>query len=180
MMKTLNLKQTGLMTLALGATLAGAANAQGGFNNDRLNNDRYGNRYNDRNDRYNDGAPRLMLNGRPFETRVQPIVQDGRVLVPLRDIFENLGARVNYDNGTIVARRDGTRVQMRLGSDRARVDGRSIRLDVPAMSVGGATMVPLRFVSEALGATVNFNQNRNVVRINDRDKGRDDGRLHIG
>lgn len=157
-MKTLNFKQTGLMTLALGATLTGAASAQGGFN------DRYDNRANN--------APRLMLNGQPFQTRFEPVVQDGRVLVPLRDIFENLGARVDYDRAerTIVARRDGTRVHMRIGSDRARVDGQPVRLDVPAMTIGGATMVPLRFVSEALGATVNFNQRRNVVRINDRDQ----------
>lgn len=152
-MKTLNWKQTGILTLALGAavtsaTLTGAANAQSGFD---------------------ENTPRLMLNGRPFETRVAPVVQDGRVLVPLRDIFENLGARVNYNDfdRTITARRDGTRVQMRLGASRAQVDGRPVRLDVPALSVNGATMVPLRFVSEALGATVNFSQRRNVVRIND-------------
>jgi hypothetical protein len=156
-MKTLNFKQTGLMTLALGATLTGAASAQSEFGSTQ-----YG------------STPRLVLNGRPFETRVQPVVQDGRVLVPLRDIFENLGARVDFDrvDRSITARRQGTRVEMRLGSTRARVDGQPVRLDVPAMAVGGATMVPLRFVSEALGADVNYNSTRNVVRINDRDRNR--------
>ena len=142
-MKTLNFKHTGLLTVALSAALAGAASAQ--------------------------DAPRLVINGEPFETRVEPITQDGRVLVPLRDIFENLGAHVNYDDvtQTITAHREGTDVEMRLGSPRARVDGRPVRLDVPANSIDGRTMVPLRFVSEALGATVNYSQSRNVVHIDD-------------
>lgn len=142
-MMKLNTPKTGLLTFALGAALAGAASAQ--------------------------NAPRLVLNGQPFRTQVAPITQNGRVLVPLRDIFEGLGARVNYNdlNRTITARRQGTIVRMELGSRRAEVNGQVVRLEVPATTVYGSTMVPLRFVSEALGAVVNYNQNRGVIRIND-------------
>lgn len=148
----LNIKKLGISTLALGTTMTGIASAQ--------------------------SEPRLVLNDRPFRTTVAPITQDGRVLVPLRDIFEGLGARVNYNSldRTITARRRGTIVRMELGSRRAEVNGRRIRLDVPADTVDGSTMVPLRFVSESLGATVNYNAYRGVIRINDRDGRRDDWR----
>jgi len=143
-----NISKISLAALTLGATFTGIASAQ--------------------------SEPRLLLNDRPFRTEVAPITQDGRVLVPLRDIFEGLGARVNYNSvdRTITARRQGTVVRMELGSRRAEINGRRIRLDVPATTVDGSTMVPLRFVSEALGATVDYNANRGVIRINDRDGGR--------
>ncbi|PQV65030.1 Copper amine oxidase N-terminal domain-containing protein [Abditibacterium utsteinense] len=152
----LNIQKSGLLTVALGASLAGTASAQ--------------------------NAPRLVLNGQPFRTQVAPITQDNRVLVPLRDIFEGLGARVNYNdrNRTITARRQGTVVRMELGSRRAEVNGQVVRLDVPATTVYGSTMVPLRFVSEALGARVNYNPTRNVIRINDRDGNLNDGRMNDG
>jgi hypothetical protein len=151
-----NIQKFTLATLALGTALTGVANAQ--------------------------DAPRLLLNGQPFRTQVQPITQDGRVLVPLRDIFEGLGARVNYNDQdrTITARRQGTVVRMELGSRRAEVNGQRVRLDVPASTVYGSTMVPLRFVSEALGASVNYNANRGVIRINDTQSGRNGGPRNDG
>lgn len=146
-----NISKISLATLALGTTLTGIASAQ--------------------------SEPRLLLNDRPFRTEVAPITQDGRVLVPLRDIFEGLGARVDYKSTdqTITARRRGTIVRMELDSRRAEINGRRVRLDVPATTVDGSTMVPLRFVSEALGATVDYNANRGVIRINDGEAGRRDG-----
>jgi hypothetical protein len=112
----------------------------------------------------------IYLNGRPLETSVQPMNRNGRLLVPLRDIFEALGARVRYNDATqeIRARRDDTRVEMRLGSRRAEVNDRVVLLDVPARSYYGHTMVPLRFVSEALGANVRYNAEEYRVSIFDR------------
>lgn len=115
-------------------------------------------------------APRIFINGSELRTGVEPVVESNRVLVPLRAIFEQLGATVDYDrrDGSILARRSGTRVEMEVDSTRARVNGEAIRLDVPATTYGGRTMVPLRFVSEALGAQVNFDTYRNTVTIEDR------------
>ena len=140
---TLNIQKISLAALVFGATVTGSVQAQ--------------------------SAPRLVLNDRPFRTHVAPVTQDGRVLVPLRDIFEGLGARVDYDdlNRTITARRRGTVVHMALGSRRAEINGQRVRLDVPANTIYGSTMVPLRFVSEALGAIVNYYPDRDVVHIND-------------
>ena len=90
----------------------------------------------------------------------QPMQSSGRVLVPLRGVFERLGASVdwNSDDQTVTAHKRGTRVMLVIGRHHATVNGNDVRLDVPARLVGGSTMVPLRFVSEALGAEVSWNE----------------------
>ncbi len=89
---------------------------------------------------------------------VQPQSKLGRVLVPMRKIFEALGATVNFDaaTGTILANRSGREVQMRVGSNQATVAGQTVNLEVPAQSSFGTTLVPLRFVSEAFNVNVRF------------------------
>jgi hypothetical protein len=149
-MKNRNLLKFGIMTAALSVGFAGAAQAQ----------------------YQNQDSPRMQVNGQPFRPANEPIVQDGRVLVPLRGIFERLGANVDYNrrDRSIVARRDRTTVRMALDSPHANVNARHVMLDVPATAYNGVTYVPLRFVSEALGANVNYNSNRRLVSINDNDR----------
>jgi hypothetical protein len=111
---------------------------------------------------------RVTLNGRVINFGpVAPTQQSGRVLVPLRGVFEALGAFVEYNNATqsISATRGETRVQLTIGSARAYVNGASRTLDVPAQVQSGRTLVPLRFVSEALGATVLWNDAQRTVLI---------------
>lgn len=111
---------------------------------------------------------RVTLNGRAINFGpVAPMQQAGRVLVPLRGVFEALGAFVDYNNATqsITATRGDTRVQLTIGSARAYVNGAARALDVPAQVQSGRTLVPLRFVSEALGATVLWNDAQRQVLI---------------
>ena len=98
---------------------------------------------------------------------VPPIEIGGRILVPLREVFEALGATVNYDatTRTIAASRDNTQIKLTLDSTAATVDGQSRPLDVPAQARAGHTLVPLRFVSEALGAQVNWNAAQRTVNL---------------
>ncbi len=114
-------------------------------------------------------AVRVELNGRPLRTRVAPVSQNGRVLVPMRAIFEGLGATVDFNrsDSSIIARRGQTAVRMTLGRRRAFVNDSPVRLDVTPVASGGRTLVPLRFVSEALGARVNYNSYRNLVSIDE-------------
>jgi hypothetical protein len=88
----------------------------------------------------------------------QPLEQAGTVLVPLRGVFEKLGAQVAYDGATktILAVKGSTSVSLTLGSNAAVVNGGIRTLTRPAQAVNGTTLVPLRFVSEALGAGVNW------------------------
>ena len=89
----------------------------------------------------------------------QPIQSNGRVLVPLRGVFERLGAEVDWDapNQTVTAYKRGVRVTLAIGKYDAIVNEQNVHMDSPARLIGGSTMVPLRFVSEALGAEVSWN-----------------------
>lgn len=107
------------------------------------------------------------LNGSRIQFDQPPVMQGGRVLVPLRGIFENLGADVLYNpsNRTIKATGDGQTVELTLGQRQAFINGRQVYLDVPADTIGGRTMVPLRFVSEAMGADVKWQSASRTVAI---------------
>lgn len=87
-----------------------------------------------------------------------PMSSNGRVLVPLRGVFEQMGAYVDWNAATrtVTAERSGTNVELRIGDRQATVDGRILELDSPAQILRGRTMVPLRFLSESLGASVEW------------------------
>jgi len=107
----------------------------------------------------------VVVNGSPVQFDQPPIERSGRVFVPLRGVFERLGASVVYDNGTINATGNGRSVQLHIGSTSAVVDGTTQTLDVAPFLVGARTLVPLRFISQALGASVNYDYNSNTVEI---------------
>jgi hypothetical protein len=111
-------------------------------------------------------APAVMVNGRLVSFDQPPVEQAGRVFVPLRGVFEQLGATVVYDNGLINATGNGRNISLHVGSTQATVNGQTQTLDVAPFVVGARTLVPLRFVAQALGAAVAWDQNSNTVRIN--------------
>lgn len=108
----------------------------------------------------------VTLNGNPMQLNPGPEVRAGRVFVPLRGVFEQLGASVVYANGRINAQkgRDHS-VSLQIGSTQATVDGQPQTLDVAPFIVGASTYVPLRFVSQSLGAVVNYDANDHLVAI---------------
>ncbi|MDR3692935.1 MAG: stalk domain-containing protein [Fimbriimonas sp.] len=127
----------------------------------------------------------VVVDGTPLEfANQQPTKQNDRVLVPLRGIFERLGAEVRWDPATqtVTARRGRHVIKLGIGLLDASIDGRDVHVDVPAILVGGSTMVPLRFVSEALGASVKWNDFDQEADITsppiDRERPRDE-RPHI-
>ncbi|MGO8670104.1 MAG: stalk domain-containing protein [Capsulimonadaceae bacterium] len=107
-----------------------------------------------------DGAPVSFSGSPPVETK-------GAVLVPLRGVFQAMGASVSYDpdTRTIEARKGASRVVLPLGSPVATLNGRSEEMSQPAVEVNGTTLVPLRFVAQALGAYVEWHQTSNTVEI---------------
>jgi hypothetical protein len=109
----------------------------------------------------------VLVNGQPVQFDQPPIMQDGRVLVPMRGVFERLGATVVYMPATrqIRATHGRTTVDLTLGSRDAQIDGKPFKLDVSAQTVGGRTVVPLRFVSESLGADVKWDAPNRTVAI---------------
>ena len=110
-------------------------------------------------------AVSVIVNGQPITFDQPPIERAGRVYVPLRGVFQRLGASVVYDNGTINAQGNGRNVSLHIGSTQATVNGQNVFMDVAPFLVGARTLVPLRFVAQALGATVQYSQANNTVNI---------------
>jgi len=111
----------------------------------------------------------VQVNGRPVRfANTEPRYIGGRVLVPLRGVFEEMGAFVQWHPGTrtVTAQKGETDVSLRIGEKWASVDGQTMSMDVPAMIINGSTMVPIRFVSESLGAQVSWNDPSRTVLIN--------------
>lgn len=110
---------------------------------------------------------RVFVDGDQVAFDQPPIVQGSRVLVPLRGIFEKMGATVEWhpQTRTVLAVRGNTLVELQIGSRIARVNDRPVTLDVPAMIVRGRTLVPLRFISESLGANVEYRAESRTVLI---------------
>ncbi|MGH2405324.1 MAG: stalk domain-containing protein [bacterium] len=110
---------------------------------------------------------RVLVDGQPVAFDQPPLMVGGRVLVPLRGVFEQLGATVQWNpaNNLVAAQRADTQVQLVIGSRQAFVNGRVVMLDVPAMIARGRTLVPLRFVSEAMGARVDWDPAASLVYV---------------
>lgn len=118
-----------------------------------------------------EGPPTVTVNGATVNLNPPPTERAGRVFVPLRGVFESLGATVVYADGTINATRRGHTISLHIGSQQAVVDGQNQTVDVAPFIIGASTYVPLRFISQALGASVNWDGNNNLVAINIRDGG---------
>lgn len=103
-------------------------------------------------------APTVIVDGVTLSFSVPSRVDRGTTLVPLRGIFEALGASVVWDGATqtVNASKSDTQIQLKIGSTTAYCNGQPVTLSVPGKVIEGSTLVPLRFVSEALGATVNW------------------------
>ena len=115
---------------------------------------------------------RVIVNGDTIQFNdIGPREINGRLLVPLRGVLEKLGAYVDWDarTQTVLANREGTKIEIPIGSRFASVNGERVHLDVAATTIGGSTMVPLRFLSETLGARVSWDYQTNTARISSRD-----------
>lgn len=103
---------------------------------------------------------------------VSPVLENGRTLVPLRGVFESLGASVEWDEKRqlVRANHDNTKIQLKIGSKSPTVNGNVVPIDVAAKITNGRTLVPLRFVGEALGATVHYDSANQSVKITTKKK----------
>ncbi len=113
----------------------------------------------------------VRIDNQILETDQAPIVRQGRTLVPLRAIFEGLGTEVTWyqSTGSIFCYRDGASISLTVNDRIGYINGKSVTLDVPPIAVNGRTMVPVRVVSEALGATCEWKGEQNLVDITSND-----------
>ena len=92
-------------------------------------------------------------------------IVEGRTLVPLRAIFEALGATVEWDSvtRTVTSEKDGTTIELAIDSDTLYKNGEPVTLDVPAQIMNGRTLVPARAVAEAYGVGVEWDSATRTV-----------------
>lgn len=109
----------------------------------------------------------VMVGGERVEFDVAPIIIDGRTLLPMRKVFECFGAEVSYDEATAtaIAVKGDMKIEIPISSKTVKVNGSAVELDVPAMEMGGRTLVPVRFVAETLKAKVDWNEENEIVTI---------------
>lgn len=117
----------------------------------------------------------VKLNGKDINFDVAPIIENGRTLVPLRAIFEALGAQVYWDdtNKTVISAMGDVNCVFQIGNanmfvsttTNAKTETVAKTLDVPAKIVEDRTLIPLRAVSEAYSCTVDWDGNTRTVTI---------------
>lgn len=114
-------------------------------------------------------AVSILVNGDEIEFDQPPIIVEERTLVPVRAIFEELGATVEWiqDTQTVVAQRDGKIITLQIDSNVMRVGNEDVELDVPAQIINDRTLVPVRAVAEAFECTVDWDGLTSTVIIKD-------------
>lgn len=123
----------------------------------------------------------ILINNSEISTDVAPVIMNGRTMVPARAIFESLGADVgwNGETRTVTVSAKGVDVNLVVGSRVAVVNGNNIYLDQPAAVVEGRTIVPIRFISENIGARVGWNPDTKTVSLETEGSFGDDSLLGI-
>ncbi len=113
------------------------------------------------------GRKTAEINGIPVTLDVPPRIMSGRTMVPFRFIGEAMGAEVAWEapEQKITLTLFGKQIVLRIGSTTAMVNGNPVVLDAPPTIIGGRTLVPIRFVSESLGAKVDWEGTQQRITI---------------
>lgn len=131
--------------------------------------------YNGEQHTYTGSVYKLMVNGKSVQTPLEPIIFNDRALVPVREVFEAMGAEVGYVQSSkeVTVTMGETFVLLQIGSEYAFVNGakKVIPDGVTPMLIAKAgesakTMVPVRFISESIGMNVVFDGENGRIKIN--------------
>lgn len=115
-----------------------------------------------------DDSIKVLINGKKIEFDTEPIIQNDTVLVPVRSIFEGLGLSVEWDDAKkqITAVKDGLTIKLTAGSTSALKNDQTVSLSTaPVITADGRTLVPVRFISESCGLSVEWDENTKTVYI---------------
>lgn len=113
------------------------------------------------------GSKDMLTYGELKANDVAPIIVNDRTMLPTRFVAENLGATVEWDEATskVTITKGDVVIELVIGAETATVNGETVTLDSPAFLENGRTYTPIRFVSEALGATVEWDEATQTVTI---------------
>ncbi|HBY20624.1 MAG TPA: hypothetical protein DEG71_06400 [Clostridiales bacterium] len=110
---------------------------------------------------------KLQIDGKSIETEMPPIILEGRTLVPARDVFEKLEAKVDWNEKSrqvYVTYKDKV-IILTINNKTAYINQVAEELDVPAKLINGKTMIPAAFVARGLGFKVDWDEATRVVAI---------------
>ncbi|MBP3965612.1 stalk domain-containing protein [Paenibacillus lignilyticus] len=109
----------------------------------------------------------VEVNGNYLQMDQSPVNQAGRILVPLRAIFEAMNAKVQWNSAssTITAEKGNLSIRLTVGEKTAWVNGQKLAIDVPPAIVNNSALVPVRFISESLGAKVAWDVSNKTIAI---------------
>ncbi len=122
------------------------------------------------------GSPAMLINGTAMaidaNPMVVPVIRSGRTLVPVRSLVQALGGTVTWNAATraITIKLEDKIIELTIDNPAAMVNGKVVPIDAdrtvtPVILSGGRTMIPLRFVSEQLGASVSWNAKTHEITI---------------
>lgn len=107
------------------------------------------------------------VNGEAKELDAAPIIRGNRTMLPVRFVAENLGATVAWDptTSTAILKTEEVEIKITIGAAEAYVNGEAVTLDAPAFIENSRTYLPVRFVAENLGATVEWDGETSTATI---------------
>ena len=109
----------------------------------------------------------VCCNGWELTFDVPPMMEADRVLVPMRKIFETMGAEVTWEESTQTAKavKGETTIEIQIDNPNIKINGMEKLIDTPARIVNDRTLVPLRVISESFGADVEWLDEQQRVEI---------------
>ncbi|MCX7923278.1 MAG: stalk domain-containing protein, partial [Clostridia bacterium] len=110
---------------------------------------------------------KVFLDGKLLSFDVPPTIESGRTLVPFSGIFLAFGAKVRWDGPTrtVTGTKIDTKIVLQINNKVAQIGDKKIELDVPAKIKNSRTLVPLAFISQSLGAKVEWDGNTRTILI---------------
>lgn len=109
--------------------------------------------------------PYAKLNGKELALDAPPYIKDGRTMVPVRFIAEAFGAEVSYEDGEVSITKGDLSILMKIGETNYSVNGVEKEADAAPEILNDRTMVPVRFIAEALGMAVEWDENERSVSV---------------
>ena len=121
---------------------------------------------------YQGNTMKLSVNGKEIKGEMPPIIFSDRSVVPAREVFEELGAKVTWKASSqlVMVSMGKTSIKLIINSKIARVNSEAVTMEIPAKLINGKTMIPARFVAENLGLEVDFDSKTDTVIINNKSK----------
>lgn len=111
----------------------------------------------------------IISNKAKLKFDVPPVIKEGRMLIPVRAVTEGMGAAVvwNQEEQSVTISKDGTEIVIKLGEGTAMFNGAQTELGVTAQTFNNRTFVPLRFIAESLGLSVDWDEETQTVEIDE-------------